>query len=59
MDAWYAIQVWKRLGKGKKIIGRELMISKTTVKRYWDQKTPPAYTRGSQEKFRTLQLILI
>jgi len=50
MDVWHAIQVLKRLGKGKKTIARELRISKTTVKRYWDQNTPPAYTRGPQEK---------
>ncbi len=50
MDVWHAIQVLKRLGKGKKTIARELRISKTTVKRYWDQKTPPTYTRGPQEK---------
>ncbi len=42
MDVWHAIQVLKRLGKGKKTIARELRISKTTVKRYWDQNTPPA-----------------
>lgn len=50
MDVWHAIQVLKRLGKGKKTIARELRISKTTVKRYWDQNTPPAYTRDPQEK---------
>ena len=50
MDVWHAIQVLKRQGKGKKTIARELKISKTTVKRYWDQNTPPAYIRGPQEK---------
>ena len=50
MDIWHAIQVLKRLGKGKKTIARGLRISKTTVKRYWDQNTPPAYTRDPQEK---------
>jgi transposase len=50
MDVWHAIQVLKRLGKGKKTIARELKISKTTVKRYWDRNIPPAYIRGPQEK---------
>jgi hypothetical protein len=50
MDVCHAIQVLKRLGKGKKTIARGLRISKTTVKRYWDRNIPPAYIRGPQEK---------
>jgi len=50
MEIWQTIQVLKRQGRGKKSIARELRISRTTVKRYWDQNSPPAYKREPQEK---------
>jgi transposase len=45
MEVWHTIQVFKRKGKHKKAIARELGISKNTVKRYWRLDGPPHYSR--------------
>lgn len=50
MEEWHAIQVLKRQGHGKKTIARQLGISKNTVKRHWNCKSPPAYQRAASEK---------
>jgi len=50
MEEWHAIQVLKRQGHGKKASARQLGISKNTVKRHWNRKSPPTYQRTAAEK---------
>ena len=55
MDKWNIVKEFKTKGLGKKTVASKLEISKNTVKKYWDDESPPKFNSPKKGKSSWLE----